>query len=121
MMPKIHRCVWLDGQTYRSKTPDVAPFRAGRNAPGRMEGGPVRPPRRRFARQQPRPRLPQPLQHRREALRDAHQTVRPQGCFKIGVLRTPIWEAAVGDGFAGPPPYTATRRLGRHAIADSLA
>ena len=44
-----------------------------------------------------------------------------QGCFKIGVRRTPIWEAAVGDGFAGPPPYTATRRLGRHAIADSLA
>jgi hypothetical protein len=29
---------------------------------------------------------------------------QPQGCFKIGVLRTPIWEAAVGDGFAGPPP-----------------
>jgi hypothetical protein len=44
----------------------------------------------------------------------------PQSCFKMGVLRTPIWEAAVGDGFAGPPPYTATRRLGRHAIADSL-
>jgi hypothetical protein len=34
-----------------------------------------------------------------------------QGCFKIGVLRTPGWEAAVGDGFAGPPPYTATRHL----------
>ena len=45
---------------------------------------------------------------------------RPQGCFKIGVLRTPGWEAAVGDGFAGSPPYTATRRLGRLAIADSL-
>jgi hypothetical protein len=29
----------------------------------------------------------------------------PQGCFKMGVLRTPGWEAAVGDGFAGPPPY----------------
>jgi hypothetical protein len=42
------------------------------------------------------------------------------GCFKIGVLRTPGWEAAVGDGFAGSPPYTATRRLGRLAIADSL-
>ena len=43
-----------------------------------------------------------------------------QGCFKVGVLRTPGWEAAVGDGFAGPPPYTATRRLGRLSIADSL-
>jgi hypothetical protein len=47
-------------------------------------------------------------------------TQKLQGCFKIGVLRTPGWEEAVGDGFAGPPPYTATRRLGRLAIADSL-
>jgi hypothetical protein len=42
------------------------------------------------------------------------------GGFKMGVLRPPGREAAVGDGFAGPPPYTATRRLGRLAIADSL-
>jgi hypothetical protein len=42
-----------------------------------------------------------------------------QGFFKIGVQRTPSWEAAVGEGFASPPPYTATRRLGRLSIADS--
>jgi hypothetical protein len=52
---------------------------------------------------------------------DAGRTLKPprcfQGCFKIGVLRTPGWEAAVGDGSAGPPPYTVIRR-GKHFLGQ---
>ena len=47
--------------------------------------------------------------------RDGVAELRPvgvggQGCFKIGVQRTPSWEAAVGDGL-----LPARRRIPRRA------